>query len=391
MAVLTIAVNAVRRLARDRSNWFFVFVFPLALILLIGAAFGGSQELRLAVVADDVGDLGDELITDLEALDGLVVDRYETASAASEAVSRGQANGALLIPDGYTLALRAGQVAELGFIARPDSLGPAVRSIVDAVIQDQAMVLAAADLVTSISDTPIDDAIATARRVLTAVPGVSVEVKEVGTDELAEEFAGLGQFDLGASQQLMLFVFLTSLSGAATIIQNRELGVTRRTLAAPVSTRQILLGEGLGRFLVALTQGIYIVVGTTLLFGVNWGDWVATAAILVVFCLVSAAAAMLAGATLKNQSQAGGIGVGLGIGLGALGGSMLPLEIMPSGMRALARLTPHSWALEGYAEVVRRGGGVLDVLPQLAVLTAMAVLLLLVGGWALRRTLTHPA
>jgi ABC-2 type transport system permease protein len=70
---------------------------------------------------------------------------------------------------------------------------------------------------------------------------------------------------------------------------------------------------------------------------------------------------------------------------------MLPLEIMPSGMRILARLTPHSWALEGYAEVVRRGGGVLDVLPQLAVLTAMAVLLLLVGGWALRRTLTHPA
>lgn len=391
MAVLTIALNAVRRLARDRSNWFFVFVFPLALILLIGATFGGAQELRLAVVADDVGDLGDELVAALDELEDLAVDRYGSTSAAIDAVSRGQASGALLVPDGYTMALRSGQVVELGFVMRPDSVGPAVRSITDSVIQDQAMVLAAADLVTSLAETPLDDAIATARGVLAAIPGVTVEARQVGTNELARAFAGLGQFDLGASQQLMLFVFLTSLSGAATIIQNRELGVTRRTLAAPVSARQILLGEGLGRFLVALTQGVYIVLGTTLLFGVNWGDWIATATILVMFCLVSAAAAMLAGAVLKTQSQASGIGVGLGIGVAALGGSMLPLEVMPAGMRAISRATPHAWALEGYAEVVRRGGGVLDVLPQLAVLAAMAVVLLLVGGWALRRTLTHPA
>ena len=390
MAILTIAANAVRRLARDRSNWFFVFVFPLALILLIGAAFGGGQPLRVAVVADDVGDLGDDLIVALEDVEDLRVDRYDSASAAIDAVSRGQANGALLIPDGYTVGLRSGQVAELGFVMRPDSLGPVVRSVVDSVIQDQAIVLAAADLVTSLADTSLDDAIATARSVLAAVPGVSVETVEVGTDDLAVEFAGLGQFDLGASQQLVLFVFLTSLSGAATLIQNRELGVTRRTLSAPVSSGQLLVGEGLGRFLVALTQGVYIVIGTRLLFGVNWGDWGATAAILVVFCMVSAGAAMLAGATLRTQSQASGIGVGVGLGFAALGGSMLPLELMPAGIRTLSRVTPHAWALEGYADVVRRGGGIVDVLPQLGVLAAMAASLFVLGGWALHRTITHP-
>lgn len=390
MAVLVIGMNAVRRLARDRSNWFFVFVFPLALILLIGAAFGGGQPLRLAVVADDVGDLGEELIAELEDLGDLRVDHYDTITAAADAVSRGQANGALLIPDGYTVALRSGRVAELGFVVRPDSLGPALRSIVDSVVQDQAMILAAADLVANLADTELEDAIGTARGVLAAIPGITVTTQEVGTDELAEEFGGLGRFDLGASQQLVLFVFLTSLAGAATLIQNRELGVTSRMLAAPVTTRQILLGEGLGRFLVALTQGVYIVVGTALLFGVNWGNWIATTAVLILFCLVSAAAAMLAGAVIRTQSQASGLGVGLGIGLGALGGSMLPLEIMPDGMRMLARFTPHSWALEGYADIVRRDGGLTDVLPQLGVLAAMAVGLLALGAWALRRTLTHP-
>ena len=39
MTVLSIARTALRRLFRDRSNIFFVFVLPIALVLLIGAQF----------------------------------------------------------------------------------------------------------------------------------------------------------------------------------------------------------------------------------------------------------------------------------------------------------------------------------------------------------------
>ena len=41
------------------------------------------------------------------------------------------------------------------------------------------------------------------------------------TDNVAQRFTGLGRFDLGAAQQLLLFVFLSSLTGAATLIQAR--------------------------------------------------------------------------------------------------------------------------------------------------------------------------
>ena len=52
-------------------------------------------------------------------------------------------------------------------------------------------------------------------------------------DELSQEFDGLGQFDFGASGQLLLFVFLSSLTGAATLIQARRLHVVSRMLAGP--------------------------------------------------------------------------------------------------------------------------------------------------------------
>jgi ABC-2 type transport system permease protein len=58
-------------------------------------------------------------------------------------------------------------------------------------------------------------------------------------------------------------------------------------------------------------------------------------------------------------------------------------------MRTLSRFTPHAWANEGFAELVRRGGGLLDILPQLGVLAGYAVVLSGAGGWLLHRTLTR--
>ena len=61
-----------------------------------------------------------------------------------------------------------------------------------------------------------------------AMPAVEI----VDTGDVVQEFRGLGKFDLGASQQLLLFVFLSSLTGAATLIQARRLPRRRRRARA---------------------------------------------------------------------------------------------------------------------------------------------------------------
>lgn len=78
----------------------------------------------------------------------------------------------------------------------------------------------------------------------------------------------------------------------------------------------------------------------------------------------------------------------LGLGLAALGGSMVPFEVFPDTVRTVAHVTPHAWANDAFAEIVRRGAGLGGVLLELGVLAAYAVALLAAATWRLRRTLT---
>lgn len=390
--VPSIAGVAVRRLLRDRSNIFFVFVFPLLLILLVGAQFGaGSARLTLAVTVSDAGPLGEALVAAIDDLDDVTVERHADPEAVADAVARGGATGGLVVPAGYDQALRTSpRGVVLEYLGRPDSLGPALASLLVPVVGAQNQRVTLADLVVVVDErVSYDAALAQADAAIAVLPQVGVAREEVGTDELAEEFSGLGQFDLGAVQQLNLFVFLSSLVNAAALLQSREYGVTRRLLAHPVSAGQVVRGEALGRFGVALVQGLYIIVGTLLLFRVDWGDPVSAVVILASLAAASGGAGLLLGAVARTQAQAGAIGVGLGLGVAAVGGSMLPVELMPEGVRAVARLTPHYWSYDAFADVVRRGATVLDVLPQLGVLALQAVVLLGVAGALLRRTLTR--
>jgi hypothetical protein len=62
-------------------------------------------------------------------------------------------------------------------------------------------------------------------------------------------------------------------------------------------------GEMLGRFGVALVQALLILVGSLLLFGVDWSDPAGAALIAVAFSLVGAGAGMLLGTVLGNEQQ----------------------------------------------------------------------------------------
>lgn len=381
-AVLAIAGTSLRRFLRDRSNYFFVFVFPMLLVVLIGLQFGGEGQSGRAIVVGQ-SDLADQVTAALEA-DDISVSTAPSVGDAQTSIARGRADGAVVVEQVDAEAFAAGDPVDLAVIVGTSTQSTAVQQSLDVVVTELGY-RRQAKLALVEAGVAEDQAVAALEATADVGPGTVVST--VGDDSLAEEFAGLGQFDLGAAQQVSLFVFLASLAGATSLIQSRQLGVTRRELAAPVTTTRVVAGEALGRFVVALTQGAYIVLGTALLFGVDWGDPLASGLVLVFFCAVSASAAMVFGAMLDTENVAAGVGVGVGLVVAALGGSMLPLELFPDTLLQVSAVTPHRWAYEAYAEISRRGGGVADVLPQLAVLGLMTVLLLPLGAWLLRRSL----
>ena len=382
-AVRAIAGVELRRFLRDRSNIFFVFIFPLLLVLVIGVQFGGEDDGRVSV-AGGRSTLRTALVEALEA-DGVAV-TSAGAGTVREQVARGRTDVGVFLTDAATAAYDAGAGLEIEVLTGSQQGAQAtterVRTAAARVVGERGQV--AALTAQGISPQRAAAALTAASGTLTPPRLVVVDV-----DEVAQEFEGLGRFDQGAMAETLLFVFLVSLAGSATLIQARRLGVLRRTLAAPVSAGQAILGQVMGRFAIAGFQGAYIMVATATLFGVSWGSvWLALV-VLAAFSMVAAGAAMLIGSLLDNDGAASSAGVGVGLVLAALGGCMLPLELFPDTLQTVAHLTPHAWAYEALAEVQRHGAGIGDIAPQLAVLAAMAGGLLVLGTRALRRSMTR--
>lgn len=383
MKVWAIASTALRRLFRDRSNIFFVLILPIGIILIIGSLFGGSFDPTIGVAVEDgAGGLGEQLAVAIEAREDVDVERFSDAGAVVTAVERGNVQAGVVVPAGYQDALAAGESVEVGFVARPDNA--VFQTVVLAEVRRQGAEVRAARFAADRGEVGFDEALSVAEEAQASLPGVEVDT-EVQGEPL---FAGVGRFDLGASSQLVLFMFLTGLTGSAAIIETRRLGVARRMLSTPTSAATVVAGEGLGRYAVVMLQGLYILFATLLLFGVDWGDPAGAAAVLVLFGAVSAGTAMLMGTLFRNDQQAGGVGVMLGLGVAALGGCMIPLEFFSDTMRMVAHLTPHAWALDAFSVLVRDDGNITDIAPELGVLAAYAAVVIGIASIRLRRAVT---
>jgi len=384
---LAIAGVNLRRLFRDRMGLFFIFVLPVILIVVLGTVFGGRTAPRIGIVVVDGGAFADELVGAIR--DGDVELEVTTSSDEARlraAVEEGSLELGLVVPAGYDAALRDGGRTELTVIGPPTTVLSALRRAVDTAVAEQAARVRAARLVEAEAGLPFDEAIAIAAAVQAQTPGVQVTVERIGEGIFPE---GTAAFAPGAQSQLVLFMFLTSMTAATQIILSRQLGVSRRMLAAPIGITTIVVGEVLGRFGVAMVQGLFIVFLSAFAFGVPWGDPLAAGMVVVVFALVGTGAAMVVGVFANDADQAGALGVMAGMLLGALGGAMVPLEIFPEPVHTIAYLTPHAWAIQGLRSVGLRGGGLADILPELAVLALFALGLVALGTWRFRRVLSR--
>ena len=387
---LAIAGANLRRMFRDPTALFFVLVLPAVIIVVIGSTFGAAGDAAFDVGLVD-GDAGSELARDLaarlESTKALEVHRYDGVEALERALRRDEVVAGLAIPPGYDAGLRQGRSVTARLLSDPTSgATPAVRSTFGGVVAAQAAVVASARFGAERTGRSFDESLEVARRLERSGPAVGVDQRSVGRgiDPVTSRFA------YTAPSNLVLFVFANTVATAAALVDTRRLGISRRMLATPTSTRTMLAGEALGRFGIALFQAVLILAVGALVFGVEWGDPLGAAALVVVFVLVATGAGMLVGAVARTGEQAGAVGAPVAIALGMLGGCMWPLEVVGDVMRAVGHLVPHAWAMDAWRDLIFDRQGLSGIATELDVLTAWAVALLAVATWRLHGALTRP-
>ncbi len=143
-----------------------------------------------------------------------------------------------------------------------------------------------------------------------------------------------------------------------------------------ISMIQAVCMLAVGRFLVPLLGGDTIQFGNSL-FGL----------FLIASCvgLNAISYGLLVSASSKNTQVAGSLGSILIIIFSAIGGIMVPKFIMPTVMQKLSLLSPLSWGLDGFLDIMLRNGSVSEIMPECALLLGTSIMMLVTTGAVMKK------
>lgn len=383
MSALAVAQASLRRLLRDRTALFFLIVLPLVVILIIGAAERGFNTYPVGVV-NLAGPSGRGLIAELASMGDLSVKSEPDLAAAATAVRRGTVDVAVVVPAGIGATLRRGGSVDVPLMDEPASTDQqAASTAVRSAIADYGGRVQAAQFTTSRVGGAYGANYALAAAMQRSHPGI--EVRQLSADT-SQQVLPQG-YSYSAPTMLVLFVFLNAMAGAALIVENKRLGMYQRAMAAPIRTWTVIGGEAAALLVIALGQSLLIVSVGAVVFGVSWGDPLASAVLVALWALVGAGAGMLAGTVFRTPEQASAIAPTVGIAFAMLGGCMWPLAIVGAPMRLVGHFTPQAWAVDAWTALLSRHGTLATIAPQLLVLLAFGAGFLVLASVRLRRSL----
>ncbi len=198
------------------------------------------------------------------------------------------------------------------------------------------------------------------------------------------------QHNVPAWAVFAMFFILIPLSG--NIIRERKSGSMLRIRLMPgsywvtiiakilvfllISIIQFLLMLAVGKFLLPLFGLPLLVIGS------NIG---ALSVMILTTGLAATSYGLALGAIAETPEQAAVFGSVSVIILAALGGIWVPVFVMPAMMQHISVISPLNWGLEGFYTIFLRGGGMADVLPYAGLLTAFALLSMLVAFYFFSR------
>lgn len=404
--ILAIALKDFQLLLNDRAVLLLMLGTPFALTLVIAFAFGqgsrgggGLADIPLAVVNQDLGELGAALV-DLfqsEDLQGLLEPQIvEDPQAARQLVEGGEIYVAVIIPPGFSTAilpnpaeLAGGHVlpereqVELELYADPAapiSTG-IVRAIVDEYLNRVYARIAGAQvtitqLITSGRLDPEEAALMGEELVHGGMDESEARLLrvEVASVEETETSSGFDWLSFSAPSMAILFLMFTVTGGGRSILLERDSGTLPRLLTTPTTASQVLGGKALGIYGSGLFQMVVLYLASLLVLQVSWGA--PGPVLLLVLALVAAATGwgLLIAAVARTPGQANAMGTAISLVFGIAAGNFIPRAIMPEWLQTLGLFTPNAWGLEGL-ETIQSGAGLAGLAPMLLALVGMAVVL----------------
>jgi len=386
--------DAIVRFGSSSELLFFIILPLVFTFLLAGGTPSGDEDPRipLSIVDEAKTSISQQVIDQLKNSTAVRPELTTREEAQSQFDER-RAEVVLIIPAGIDRAALQSGSAQMELLQQPNNINATVaeRAVLTAIRRVSSSISAAQYAVKQresiqpfASDeekqTYFESSLETAQSIQKDAPErVNVVTgntqDQVDYDPRANSSAG----------QLITWVFIPLFGISALFAYERQQGTLRRLLTTPSNKATFLLGTISGQVAMALVQMLLLVGFGILVMNLNWGrEPLALFIILLTSALAAAAFGTTMGTFIKTEGQANGLSIMFGMVFALMGGCWYPMELFPSAIQNIVKILPTTWAMQGMLDLVLRGGGLQDILPEAGVLLGFAVIFFSVGVWRFR-------
>jgi ABC-2 type transport system permease protein len=418
MAAFQILRRDLLRYLRNPGRTVLLFAIPLMMAAIFALVFGGGGDdsgitIRVLLWDEDDSLLGRLLrgAGDRPEAEG----RLEVVPVGTEGLAmmgRGEASALVHLPEGFSRAVIDGRPTAIEVVKNPAQrflplvveegvvLGATVLSAGSRALRPELDVIAS---FLDADDAPEDAAVASLsasfnRRakqfdLYVFPPVITLEAVDVGATQ--GEKSAVRPQGVGAVLSAflpgfaILGVLFLAQSATRDMLHDRETGLVRQLLTAPMTPASYLLGKCLS-VLVVSAAGLALLVAAGVAAGVLWGPPLAVAAVVVAAAVASSGTLLLLMSVVGSERQGDALSTIVIMSWCLLGGAFVPLSQMPAFLLPIAKTTLVYWATSAFSTLIA-GGGLAEVLPNLAVLAGGGALGIAIGAAVMGRRLARGA
>jgi ABC-2 type transport system permease protein len=328
---------------RDRAALFFTILFPLIFLVLLGGLFGDDGTPRSKVVVVGAVDLFETLPAPERAQveQVLAISRSQDLAAALAEVRAGD-QAAAVVQEGTEVVVH--------YSAADAASAGAVRSVVHSLVQGANLAVTGQSPRFSMTASPVEDE--SLERIQYLTPGILGWAIATGA----------------------------TFGAASTLVVWRQRKLMSRLTLSPVGVPAVIGARVLVSLGVALAQTVLFVVVAVLFFDLRLaGSWWMSVPLVLAGTCAFLSIGLLAGAVTKSVEAASAVANLVVIPMAFLSGSFVPLDFAPQWLQTVSLVLPLRYLNDGMQDVLARGVGPVEVLPQLGILLAFALVVSVVA------------
>lgn len=376
-----------RLLAGAKSFYIKLILFPALMIFILGTVFHGDSKVKPFQTAFYNADhaessLGDVLKNDvLKQTDLIRVKDIGSYQEGKQLVESGKVSVFVYVPKGFAKAAEHNEKTSIKVIS--DQQGSVNGDIVE-MMADSFVTRVKAEIGEGVLKKSGHLSKGDASKIISGLSGEREQAVTIPKQSAGNHAAPIDAMQYYSIAMVVMFSIMTAFALIHGIVEERQQHTLFRIKSMPVLRIQYVAGKLLGIMLAILMQMAAVIIASSILYQVKWGNLFEILLVTIVYSFAIGSIVLLWGGAAKNHETVSSMAAPILYGFSFLGGSFIAKDSLPDSLKIVQELIPNGKAINSYVSVTQHAG-LSGILADLAELAAIGAVFLCLTIWVFKR------